>query len=89
MGNPRFELMRHDVTFPLYVEIDEIYSLACPASPFHYQSDPIQTVKINVLGAINMLDLANDQKQRFCRPLPVRFMVILKCILSMKVIGEM
>lgn len=64
MGNPRFELMRHDVTFPLYVEIDEIYSLACPASPFHYQSDPIQTVKINVLGAINMLDLAKRSKAK-------------------------
>ncbi len=58
LSNPRFELMRHDVTFPLYVEIDEIYNLACPASPIHYQKDPIQTVKTCVHGAINMLGLA-------------------------------
>ena len=58
MDNPRFELMRHDVTFPLYVEVDEIYNLACPASPFHYQHDPVQTTKTAVHGAINMLGLA-------------------------------
>ena len=58
MGQPRFELMRHDVTFPLYVEIDEIYNLACPASPVHYQFDPVQTTKTSVHGAINMLGLA-------------------------------
>src|SRR6266403_1377084 len=58
IGNPCFELMRHDVTFPLYVEIDEIYNLACPASPIHYQRDPVQTTKTNVHGAINMLGLA-------------------------------
>jgi UDP-glucuronate decarboxylase len=58
MGNPRFELMRHDVTFPLYVEVDEIYNLACPASPIHYQYDPVQTTKTSVHGAINMLGLA-------------------------------
>jgi UDP-glucuronate decarboxylase len=58
MGEPRFELMRHDVTFPLYVEIDEIYNLACPASPVHYQFDPVQTTKTSVHGAINMLGLA-------------------------------
>lgn len=56
--NPRFELMRHDVSFPLYVEVDEIYNLACPASPIHYQRDPVQTTKTNVIGAINMLGLA-------------------------------
>ena len=56
--NPRFELMRHDVTFPLYVEVDEIYNLACPASPIHYQYDPVQTTKTSVHGAINMLGLA-------------------------------
>ena len=56
--NPNFELMRHDVTFPLYVEVDEIYNLACPASPIHYQYDPIQTTKTSVHGAINMLGLA-------------------------------
>lgn len=58
IGNPSFELMRHDVTFPLYVEVDEIYNLACPASPIHYQFDPVQTTKTSVHGAINMLGLA-------------------------------
>lgn len=57
-SNPRFEIMRHDVTFPLYVEVDEIYNLACPASPVHYQFDPVQTAKTSVHGAINMLGLA-------------------------------
>ena len=56
--NPRFEFLRHDVTFPLYVEVDEIYNLACPASPVHYQHDPVQTTKTSVHGAINMLGLA-------------------------------
>ncbi|MBK3732889.1 UDP-glucuronate decarboxylase [Azospirillum brasilense] len=58
LGNPRFEAIRHDVTFPLYVEVDEIYNLACPASPVHYQHDPVQTTKTSVHGAINMLGLA-------------------------------
>ena len=58
LGNPLFEAMRHDVTFPLYVEVDEIYNLACPASPVHYQHDPVQTTKTSVHGAINMLGLA-------------------------------
>ncbi len=58
MGRPRFEVMRHDVTFPLYIEVDEIYNLACPASPIHYQFDPVQTTKTSVHGAINMLGLA-------------------------------
>jgi UDP-glucuronate decarboxylase len=58
LDHPRFELMRHDVTFPLYVEVDEIYNLACPASPIHYQHDPVQTTKTSVHGAINMLGLA-------------------------------
>jgi UDP-glucuronate decarboxylase len=58
LGNPRFELLRHDVTFPLYVEVDAIYNLASPASPIHYQHDPVQTTKTNVMGAINMLGLA-------------------------------
>ena len=57
-GHPRFELIRHDITFPLYVEVDEIYNLACPASPVHYQSDPVQTLKTCIHGAINMLGLA-------------------------------
>ena len=58
LDNPRFELMRHDVTFPLYVEVDQIFNLACPASPIHYQHDPVQTTKTSVHGAINMLGLA-------------------------------
>ena len=58
LSNPRFEAMRHDITFPLYVEVDEIYNLACPASPVHYQHDPVQTTKTSVHGAINMLGLA-------------------------------
>ncbi|HIJ61210.1 MAG TPA: SDR family oxidoreductase [Rhodospirillaceae bacterium] len=64
LGNPRFELMRHDVTFPLYVEVDEIYNLACPASPVHYQFDPVQTTKTSVHGAINMLGLAKRTRAR-------------------------
>ena len=56
--NPRFEMLRHDVTFPLYVEVDEIWNLACPASPIHYQHDPVQTTKTCVYGAINILGLA-------------------------------
>jgi UDP-glucuronate decarboxylase len=64
MGNPRFELMRHDVTFPLYVEVDEIYNLACPASPVHYQHDPVQTTKTSVHGAINMLGLAKRTRAK-------------------------
>jgi len=63
-GHPRFEFMRHDVTFPLYVEVDEIYNLACPASPIHYQHDPVQTTKTSVHGAINMLGLAKRLKAR-------------------------
>ncbi|MDL2352278.1 MAG: SDR family oxidoreductase [Pseudomonadota bacterium] len=58
LGHPDFELMRHDVTFPLFVEVDEIYNLACPASPVHYQFDPVQTTKTSVVGAVNMLGLA-------------------------------
>jgi len=64
LGHPRFELLRHDVTFPLYVEVDEIYNLACPASPIHYQHDPVQTTKTSVHGAINMLGLAKRLKAR-------------------------
>lgn len=64
LGHSRFELMRHDVTFPLYVEADEIYNLACPASPVHYQHDPVQTTKTSVHGAINMLGLAKRLKAR-------------------------
>ncbi|MFE1601568.1 UDP-glucuronic acid decarboxylase family protein [Methylobacterium sp. ID0610] len=64
LANPSFELMRHDVTFPLYVEVDEIYNLACPASPIHYQRDPVQTTKTSVMGAINMLGLAKRLRAR-------------------------
>ncbi|MFN3745371.1 MAG: UDP-glucuronic acid decarboxylase family protein [Hyphomicrobiaceae bacterium] len=64
LAHPRFELMRHDITFPLYVEVDEIYNLACPASPIHYQHDPVQTTKTSVHGAINMLGLAKRLKCR-------------------------
>ena len=64
MDNPRFELMRHDVTFPLFVEVDQIYNMACPASPIHYQFDPVQTTKTSVHGAINMLGLAKRTKAR-------------------------
>src|SRR5690242_17660409 len=62
--HPSFELLRHDVTFPLYVEVDEIYNLACPASPVHYQNDPVQTTKTSVHGAINMLGLAKRVKAK-------------------------
>jgi UDP-glucuronate decarboxylase len=64
IGHPRFELLRHDVTFPLYVEVDQIYNLACPASPVHYQHDPVQTTKTSVHGAINMLGLAKRVKAK-------------------------
>ena len=64
IGHPRFELMRHDVCFPLYVEVDEVYNMACPASPVHYQFDPVQTTKTSVHGAINMLGLAKRVKAK-------------------------
>ena len=63
-SHPRFEFMRHDICFPLYVEVDQIYNLACPASPIHYQFDPVQTTKVSVIGAINMLGLAKRVKAR-------------------------
>src|SRR5664279_5568069 len=64
LGHPKLEIMRHDVTFPLYVEVDEIYHLACPASPVFYQRDPVQTTKTSVVGSINMLGLAKRTKAR-------------------------
>jgi len=64
LGNPYFELFRHDITLSLYVEVDEIYNLACPASPIHYQNDPVQTTKVNVHGSINMLGLAKRLKAK-------------------------
>ena len=64
LQHPQFEAMRHDVTFPLYVEVDEIYNLACPASPVHYQFDPVQTTKTSISGALNMLGLAKRLKAK-------------------------
>ncbi|PLX81367.1 MAG: NAD-dependent dehydratase, partial [Desulfuromonas sp.] len=64
LDNPNFEMMRHDITFPLYVEVDEIYNLACPAAPIHYQFDPVATTKVSVHGSINMLGLAKRTKAK-------------------------
>ena len=64
LANPYFEAMRHDITHPLFIEVDEIYNLACPASPIHYQFDPVQTTKTSVIGAINMLGLAKRLKAK-------------------------
>ncbi|MBW1845934.1 MAG: SDR family oxidoreductase, partial [Deltaproteobacteria bacterium] len=64
MDNQYFEFIRHDITFPIYIEVDEIYNLACPASPIHYQNDPVQTTKVNVHGSINMLGLAKRLKAK-------------------------
>ena len=80
LGTPSFELMRHDVTFPLYLEVDEIYNLACPAAPVHYQFDPIKTTKTSVHGAINMLGLAKRCRPRCCRPRPARSTATRRCI---------
>ena len=86
LDHKHFELMRHDVTFPLYVEVDDLY-LACPASPIHYQRDPVQTTKTSVHGAINMLGLAKRVKAKFSRhPLP-KSMAILMSIRSPRNIG--
>lgn len=65
LGNPRFEFIRHDITFPLFLEVDQIYHLACPASPVHYQHNPVKTIKTNVIGTINMLGLAKRIRARF------------------------
>jgi UDP-glucuronate decarboxylase len=89
IDNPYFEIVRHDVTMPYYIEVDEIYNLACPASPIHYQYNPIKTIKTSVMGAINMLGLAKRIKAKFFRLLPVKFMVILNYILNLKVTGGM
>ena len=85
IGNPKFELLRHDITFPLYVEVDEIFNLACPASPIHYQSDPVQTTKTSVLGSINMLGLAKRTKSKiFSKPRRLKFMGIPRCTHKLK-----
>ena len=82
-----FELLRHDVTFPLFVEVEQIYNMACPASPVHYQYDPVQTTKTSVHGAINMLGLAKRLKARICKLLLVKYMAAPKSIHKRKTIG--
>ena len=79
LGHSRFEVMRHDITFPLYVEVDQIYNLACPASPIHYQLDPVQTTKTSVHGAINMLGLPNGYARASSRPPPARSTATPRC----------
>ena len=76
LGRPNFEFVRHDVTFPIYLEVDQIYNLACPASPIHYQSDPVQTTKTSVHGAINMLGLAKRTGAKIFKRRRLKFMVI-------------
>jgi len=87
MGNPKFELIRHDVTFPLYLEIDQIYNLACPASPVHYQHDPVQTTKTSVHGAINMLGLAKRTGHASFKHLRVKSTVTQSSIRNRKTTG--
>ena len=84
LNNKNFELIRHDITFPIYLEVDEIFNFACPASPVHYQNDPVQTIKTCVHGAINMLGLAKELKLKLYKLLHQKFMVILKFILKQK-----
>ena len=72
LANPHFEFQRHDVTFPIYLEVDEIYNLACPASPVHYQRDPVQTTKTSVHGSINMLGLAKRTGARTFQAAPIQ-----------------
>jgi UDP-glucuronate decarboxylase len=88
LSKPTFELMRHDVTFPLYVEVDQIYNLACPASPIHYQHDPVQTTKTSVHGAINMLGLAKRVKARILQASTSEVYGDLKFTPKPRVIGE-
>jgi UDP-glucuronate decarboxylase len=89
LDHPRFELLRHDVTFPLYVEVDEIYNLACPASPVHYQWDPVQTTKTSVLGAINMLVWPSGYGAKFFKRRHLRSTATLRFTHSKKPIGVM
>lgn len=86
--NRCFELIRHDVTEPILLEVDRIFNLACPASPVHYQYNPVKTIKTSVMGAINMLGLAKRVKARILRPAPAKFMATLLCIRKQKTIGE-
>ena len=87
ISNPYFELLRHDVTFPIYLEVDEIYNMACPASPIHYQRDPVQTTKTAVHGAINMLGLAKRVGAASCRPRPRKCTAIPRSIRRPRIIG--
>ena len=89
LDNHNFELVRHDVTTPYYAEVDEIYNLACPASPPHYQYNPIKTMKTSVYGAMNMLGLAKRTKAKILQLLRVKFTVIRLFILRWKATGEM
>lgn len=88
LENRFFELLRHDITFPLYVEVDEIYNLACPAAPIHYQSDPVQTTKVNVHGSINMWDLLSASGRPSSRPRLQRCMEIRPFIHRPRVMWE-
>ena len=85
--NPNFEFIRHDITFPLYLEADEIFNLACPASPLHYQRNPVQTIKTCVHGSINMPGLARGSMHLFCKLQPAKFMVIQRFIPRKKISG--
>ena len=85
--NDRFEFLKHDIINPLHLEIDEIYNLACPASPIHYQDDPVQTIKTTVHGAINMLELAKRTGAKFFKHLLLRFTEIQRFIHNQKLIG--
>lgn len=89
LDSPNFELVRHDIVFPYFVEVDEIYNLACPASPVHYQHNAIKTIKANVIGATNMLGLAKRVGAKFSRPLPARSTVTRRSIRKLKIIAAM
>src|SRR5213594_1403583 len=88
LDNHRFELLRHDVIEPVLLEVDQIYNLACPASPIHYQYNPVKTVKTNVMGTLNMLGLAKRVRARILQASHRRFTEILWCTRSRKSIGE-
>lgn len=87
--NKDFKLLKHDITEPLAIKVDQIYNLACPASPPKYQYDPIKTIKDSFLGSLNMLELAKKLNVPILQAQQVRSMVILKCTLKLKVTGEM
>lgn len=89
MDDRHFELIRHDLVNPIFLEVDQIYNLACPASPIHYQYNPVKTTKTSVMGAIHMLGLAKRVKARSCRHQPVRYMVIPPFIRKQSLTGVM